>query len=120
MATVLIVEDSPTQQETIKRIVEKMGHSVVCADNGADALVIAKETKPRLILMDVVMPISNGFQATRALKKDTETHHIPVIMITTKNEEVDRAWGMRQGAEAYLVKPFSEKELVALVEKALN
>ena len=119
MATVLIVEDSPTQQETIKRIVEKMGHIVVCAGDGAEAIVLAKEQKPELILMDIIMPVANGFQATRALKRDIETKDIPVIMITTKSEEVDRAWGLRQGAEAYLVKPFSEQELVELVRNAL-
>lgn len=111
MARILIVDDSPSQLAGIRRIVEKLGHEVLIAEDGAEGVERAKAELPDLILMDVVMPNLNGFQATRAITRDPLTRHIPVVMVTTKDQETDRVWGMRQGAKAYLSKPFTEQEL---------
>jgi twitching motility two-component system response regulator PilH len=115
MARILIVDDSPSQLMGIRRIVEKLGHQAVTAEDGADGVLVAKRELPDLILMDVVMPNLNGFQATRAITREATTKHIPVILVTTKDQDTDRVWGMRQGAKAYLTKPFSEAELADMI-----
>ncbi len=120
MAQILIIDDSPTEMYLLKNMLEKNGHQVLEADNGEDGIVKAKETKPDLILMDVVMPNLNGFQATRKLSEAPETASIPVIMVSTKNQETDRVWGMRQGARDYLVKPVDESELIAKIQLVLT
>src|SRR6185437_52425 len=111
MARILIVDDSPSQLEGLKRLVEKLGHQTLTATDGAAGVEAAKRNKPDLVLMDVVMPNLNGFQATRAISKDPGTAHIPVILVTTKDQETDKVWGMRQGAKAYVTKPVNEAEL---------
>ena len=111
MARILIVDDSPSQLAGIRRIVEKLGHETLTAEDGQAGVDVARRELPDLILMDVVMPNLNGFQATRSISRDQSTSHIPVILVTTKDQETDRMWGMRQGARGYLTKPFSEKEL---------
>ena len=111
MARILIVDDSPSQLMGIRRIVEKLGHVALTAEDGQAGVEAAKRELPDLILMDVVMPNLNGFQATRSITREPTTAHIPVILVTTKDQETDRVWGMRQGAKAYLTKPFSEVEL---------
>ena len=116
MARILIVDDSPSQLLGIKRIVEKLGHETLSAEDGAAGVEVAKLEKPDLILMDVVMPNLNGFQATRTISKNADTAHIPIILVTTKDQETDKVWGMRQGAKAYVTKPIKEDELL----KALN
>lgn len=117
MARILIVDDSPSQLEGLKRLVEKLGHQTLTANDGAAGVETAKRDHPDLVLMDVVMPNLNGFQATRAISKDPETAGIPVILVTTKDQETDKVWGMRQGAKAYVTKPVNETELSkALVE----
>lgn len=115
MARILIVDDSPSQLMGMKRIVEKLGHEALSAEDGAAGVEAAKATLPDLILMDVVMPNLNGFQATRAITRESTTKHIPVILVTTKDQDTDRVWGMRQGAKAYLTKPFSEAELAEVI-----
>jgi twitching motility two-component system response regulator PilH len=115
MARILIVDDSPSQLMGIRRIVEKLGHEAFTAEDGADGVQVAKRELPDLILMDVVMPNLNGFQATRAITREATTKHIPVILVTTKDQDTDRVWGMRQGAKAYLTKPFSEAELADMI-----
>ena len=115
MARILIVDDSPSQLLGMKRIVEKLGHETVTAEDGASGVEVAKSTMPDLILMDVVMPNLNGFQATRAISKEPSTANIPVVLVTTKDQETDKVWGMRQGAKAYLTKPFSEAELAEVI-----
>ena len=112
MARILIVDDSPSQLMGIRRIVEKLGHEALTAEDGAAGVEAAKRELPDLILMDVVMPNLNGFQATRSISREPTTKHIPVILVTTKDQETDRMWGMRQGARAYLTKPFSERRAV--------
>lgn len=120
MARILIVDDSPSQLLGIRRIVEKLGHDAVTAEDGAEGVDKARSEQPDLILMDVVMPNLNGFQATRAITRDAATRHIPVVMVTTKDQETDRVWGMRQGAKAYLSKPFGENELADLIARVLS
>lgn len=117
MARILIVDDSPSQLLGIQRIVEKLGHQILTATDGAAGVETAKAELPDLVLMDVVMPILNGFQATRTLARDEATRHIPVILVTTKDQDTDRMWGMRQGAKAYITKPFSEDELSEVLER---
>ena len=119
MAKVLIVDDSPTEVHVLKGILEKGGHSVASADNAEDGIKQAKAVKPDVVLMDVVMPGMNGFQATRALTKDPETQHIPIIIVTTKDQETDRVWGMRQGAKDYVTKPVDAADLLAKVKAVL-
>ncbi len=119
MAHILIIDDSPTDVKIFSGALERAGHkvtSVATAEAGIDAV---RKGKPDLVLMDVIMPGMNGFQATRSLTKDPETSAIPVLIVTTKSMETDRMWGMRQGAKDVLVKPVSEKDLVAHVNKHL-
>lgn len=120
MARILIVDDSPSQLLGIQRIVEKLGHESLTADDGAMGVEVAKRELPDMVLMDVVMPNLNGFQATRQLSRDASTRHIPVILVTTKDQDTDRMWGLRQGAKAYLTKPFAEEELAELIERIFS
>ena len=120
MARILIVDDSPSQLLGIQRIVEKLGHEILTATDGAAGVEAAKAELPDLVLMDVVMPNLNGFQATRTLKREPTTQHIPVILVTTKDQDTDRMWGMRQGAKAYITKPFSEDELSEVLERVFS
>ena len=120
MARILIVDDSPSQLLGIQRIVEKLGHEFITAEDGAAGVEVAKRELPDMVLMDVVMPNLNGFQATRTLSRDATTKHIPVILVTTKDQDTDRMWGLRQGAKAYLTKPFSEDELAEVIERIFN
>ena len=120
MAKILIVDDSPSQLLGIQRIVEKLGHESITAEDGAAGVEVAKRELPDMVLMDVVMPNLNGFQATRTLSREATTKHIPVILVTTKDQDTDRMWGMRQGAKDYLTKPFSEDELAEVIERIFN
>ena len=120
MARILIVDDSPSQLMGIRRIVEKLGHEALTAEDGGAGVEAAKRELPDLILMDVVMPNLHGFQATRSISREPTTKHIPVILVTTKDQETDRMWGMRQGARAYLTKPFSEEELSEVIASNLG
>jgi twitching motility two-component system response regulator PilH len=119
MARILIVDDSPSQLLGIKRIVEKLGHETLSAEDGAAGVEVAKQEMPDLILMDVVMPNLNGFQATRTISKNPDTAHIPIILVTTKDQETDKVWGMRQGAKAYVTKPIKEEDLVKALQEFL-
>ena len=120
MARILIVDDSPSQLLGIQRIVEKLGHQSLTAEDGAAGVEVAKRELPDMVLMDVVMPNLNGFQATRTLSRDANTRHIPVILVTTKDQDTDRMWGLRQGAKAYLTKPFSESELAEVIDRIFS
>jgi twitching motility two-component system response regulator PilH len=113
--TILIVDDSPTERYYLSDILTKNGFTVVVAENGEDALAKIKTERPQLILMDVVMPGANGFQVTRAIARDPELQDVPVIICSSKNQETDRIWGMRQGARDYLVKPVDADELLAKI-----
>ena len=120
MARILIVDDSPTQLIGIQRIVEKLGHQTLTAEDGAAGVALAKAELPDLILMDVVMPNLNGFQATRQLSREGSTRDIPVVLVTTKDQDTDRMWGMRPGARAYLTKPFAEADLTDVIGRLLG
>lgn len=120
MAKVLIVDDSQTETKRFTQFLEKNGHSVITAASGEDGLASARSELPDIVLMDVVMPGLNGFQATRQLTRDDATKHIPIIIVTTKDQETDKVWGKRQGACAYLTKPVSEDLLISTVNSELN
>jgi twitching motility two-component system response regulator PilH len=113
---ILIVDDSPTERHVLNDLLTKSGYEVVASDNGEDAILKARLLKPDLILMDVVMPGLNGFQATRAISRDPETRTIPVILCTSKGQETDKIWGMRQGARDYIIKPVNREELLAKIQ----
>ena len=119
MAHILIVDDSPTEIHVLQRMLEKNGFQTSAVTSGEDGVVTAKEQRPDLIIMDVVMPGMNGFQATRQLSKDPVTAKIPVIIVTTKDQETDRVWGLRQGAKDYITKPVLEADLISKVRAAL-
>lgn len=113
---VLVVDDSPTERYYLSDILQKHGFEVVLAENAEQGIDQARQARPDLILMDVVMPGMNGFQATRSLSRDSLTATIPVILCTTKGQDTDRIWGMRQGAAAYLVKPVAPADLLAKIK----
>lgn len=113
---ILIVDDSPTERHYLSEILIKGGFDVVTSDSGEDALIKARTLQPDLILMDVVMPGMNGFQATRTITRDEATKNIPVLICTTKAQETDRIWGLRQGARDYMVKPVEPEALLKKIE----
>jgi twitching motility two-component system response regulator PilH len=120
MAKVLIVDDSQTEKLRMTRFLENNGHSVITAENGEQGVKVARAELPDLILMDVVMPGLNGFQATRQLSKGEDTKHIPIIVVTSKNQDTDRIWAKRQGARAYLCKPATEEQLISTLNEILT
>jgi twitching motility two-component system response regulator PilH len=119
MALILIVDDSPTEVFQMRRLLESHGFKTEGAADGAEGIRKAREIHPDLILMDIVMPGVDGFRATRALANDPATRAIPVIMVSSKSQETDRIWGMRQGAVDYLVKPVPPQQLVEKAQAAL-
>ena len=114
---ILLVDDSKTELHYMTDLLLKRGYSVRTAENGEEALKRLAEDKPDLILMDVVMPGQNGFQLTRTITRDPRFADLPVIMCTSKNQETDRVWGMRQGAKDYVVKPVQADELIAKIKQ---
>ena len=119
MVRILIVDDSPTQLFTLKKMLTKHGFEILTAENGADGVETAKQELPDLILMDVVMPKLNGFQATRQISRNVSTSHIPIILVTTKDQETDKIWGQRQGAKSYITKPVDETTLINTINDLL-
>lgn len=113
---ILVVDDSPTERFALTEVLTANGYTVVIAENGEEAIVKSKAEMPDLILMDVVMPGMNGYQATRTISRDEATRAIPIIICTTKGQETDRIWGMRQGAHDYLVKPVDHTELLSRIK----
>ena len=113
---ILLVDDSKTELHHLSEILGKKGYQVRTAENGEEALRRLAEEKPDLILMDVVMPGQNGFQLTRTITRDPRWSDVPVIMCTSKNQETDKVWGMRQGARDYIVKPVNGEELMAKIK----
>ncbi|MBP9217232.1 MAG: response regulator [Sterolibacterium sp.] len=112
---IMVVDDSPTERLILTDLLTRNGYAVVTAESGEQAISQAKQTLPDLILMDVVMPGMNGYQATRTISREESTRHIPIIMCTSKDQETDKIWGMRQGARGYLVKPLDPIELLAKI-----
>ena len=116
---VLVVDDSKVIRMLIEECIAALGHDVIHAENGEEGVERSLEVMPDLILMDVVMPKMNGFQATRKITKDDRTKHIPVIIVTSKDQETDIMWGKRQGASDYLIKPADEEQLQLTVDRFL-
>jgi twitching motility two-component system response regulator PilH len=119
MALILIVDDSPTEVHVMQKALERHGYKTAAAADGAEGVRLAREMAPDLIFMDIVMPGMNGYQATRTLAQDPKTSSIPIIMVTSKGQETDRIWGLRQGAIDYMVKPVSPDQLVAKAQATL-
>ena len=119
MALILIVDDSPTEVHVMKKALEKSGYKTATAADGQEGVRLAKEMHPDLIFMDIVMPGMNGYQATRALAGDPHTRAIPIVMVTSKGQETDRVWGLRQGAIDYMVKPVTPDLLVQKAQATL-
>ena len=113
--SILVVDDSPTDLKYLTDLLAKNGYQVVTAQNADEALAKAKQLRPDLVLMDVVMPGQSGFQATRTLAKDEATKGIPVIICTSKGQDTDKSWGMKQGARDYVVKPVVPADLLAKI-----
>ena len=120
MAKILVVDDSPTLLSGTTKILESAGHVVVPAVSGEEGIAKSLIEKPDLIVMDVVMPGISGFQATRQISTDDETKHIPIVMLTTKDQETDKVWAKRQGAKDYVVKPPEKKELLSKIDALLG
>ncbi|MBN2887404.1 MAG: response regulator [Chromatiaceae bacterium] len=119
-ALVLVVDDSPTETHIFVKTLTQAGYRVETATNGEEGIALARSLRPSLILMDVIMPVINGFQATRMLRRDAETAAIPIIMVTTKDQQTDRTWGLRQGATDYLIKPVDRDTLLERVRALLG
>jgi twitching motility two-component system response regulator PilH len=120
MSKVLIVEDSLAQREMITDLLKASGLTVTHATDGLEALEAIKEEPPDLVVLDIVMPKMNGYELCRRLKSDPKTQNVPVVMCSSKGEEFDRYWGMKQGADAYIAKPFQPTELVGTVKQLLR
>jgi twitching motility two-component system response regulator PilH len=119
MIKILVVDDSPTETFRFREMLQRNGYIVIEATNGADGVAMTLAEKPDLVLMDVVMPGMNGFQATRQITRGADTSTIPVVIVSTKDQETDRVWGQRQGAKDYLTKPIDEANLIAVIVKHL-
>lgn len=120
MARVMVVDDSPADTEKLKSILVKGGHDVISAQTGRQAIDMAQDQQPDCVVMDVVMPDINGFQATRTLSKGATTAHIPVIVVSAKDQETDRLWATRQGAKGYIVKPVKGAELLEKIDALVH
>jgi twitching motility two-component system response regulator PilH len=116
---ILIVEDSPTEQRLMQKMLEDRGYRVLLASDGVEAVALAQREKPALVLLDVILPGANGFQICRQLKSAPETRGIRIVLVTSKNQDADKFWGMKQGADEYLTKPFVAEELIASVKRQM-
>ncbi|MBF2098539.1 MAG: response regulator [Gloeomargaritaceae cyanobacterium C42_A2020_066] len=120
MSTVLVVEDSDLQREIIVEVLKEGGLDVLIAKNGAEALQKLTDKVPDLVIMDIVMPGMNGYELARHIRKDNRTKDLPLIMCSSKGEDFDRSWGLRQGADAYITKPFEPQDLLGTVRSLLK
>ena len=118
--TVLVVEDTPSERELMSHYLRKSGCMVINATSAKEALAKAAQQKPDVIVTDVVMPGMSGFELCRSLKKKPETAHVPIIICSSKNQDIDRLWGMKQGADAYLTKPYTLDQLVQAISSVLK
>ena len=117
MACILLVEDSPTVRYVVAKLLTGQGYEVITAGDGEEAVKFAQDKLPSLIILDVILPKMNGYQVCRRLKATTDTSGIPIIMLTSKGKDSDRRWGMEQGADAYLIKPFEDQALFEAVSQ---
>ncbi|MEC4805453.1 MAG: response regulator [Jaaginema sp. PMC 1079.18] len=120
MSKVLVVEDSVAQQQMISDLLKESGLTVLVANNGVEALSFIQENHPDIVVLDIIMPHMNGYELCRRLKSDPVTQNLPVVMCSSKGEEFDRYWGMKQGADAYIAKPFQPAELIGTVKQLLR
>ena len=120
MARVMVVDDSPTDKAHLRQMLARAGYEVMEADSGQDAIDLVKAQRPDCVVMDVVMPGMNGFQATRQLSKDPATATIPVVVVSSKNQPTDRVWALRQGAREYITKPVKETELIGKLKAIIG
>ncbi|PNW56159.1 UNVERIFIED_CONTAM: two-component system response regulator [Euhalothece sp. KZN 001] len=122
MSTVLVVEDSATQRQMISDLLKESGlnASVTSVSDGVEALEHIKTERPDIIVLDIVMPRMNGYEVCRQIKTDPNTENVPVIMCSSKGEEFDKYWGMKQGADAYIAKPFEPTELIGTIKQLLR
>ena len=120
MTRILIVDDSPTETFRFREILTKHGFEVLEASNGADGVTMTQAELPDMVLMDVVMPGVNGFQATRQIARNSSTKHIPIVIVSTKDQATDRVCGKRQGACDYLTKPVDEQQLIDVIKQHLR
>ena len=120
MARILLIEDSPTDRAVFSQLLQRHGHQTLLATNAEDGLELARQHSPDLVLLDVILPGMNGFQALRALSRSPDTSAIPVVMVSTKGMDTDRSWGMRQGAKDYFVKPPQEGALISRINELVG
>lgn len=118
-STILVVDDSPTEQKLILEALKSTNHQILTADDGEQALEMARKHHPQLILLDVILPKKNGFQVCRQLKTSPDTESIKIVLVTSKTQDSDRFWGLKQGADDYLGKPFTQDELHSTLTKFL-
>ncbi len=116
---ILVADDSPTEQKMVAAALHAQGYRIITAVDGDDAIDKATRESPRVVVLDVVMPKKNGFQVCRHLKSTPATQNIKVLLLTSKSQESDKFWGMKQGADAYMTKPFTEAELQSAVAKLI-
>jgi twitching motility two-component system response regulator PilH len=120
MAHVLVVDDSPTEAHAMEQALKQGGHMVSAVDSGEKGLAKARELRPDLILMDILMPGMNGFQTVRRIRRDPAIANIPIVMVSVKSDTSDKAWALRQGAKDYVTKPFNPDELLEVVTRTLG
>ena len=120
MKRILLVEDSPAYMQMMQNALESKGYSILTAEDGEEALLQARRHRPDLILLDVVLPKKSGYQVCRQLKTELEMKGIPIIMVSSKTQDFDRYWGLKQGADGYITKPFEPGQLVAEIESRLQ
>ncbi len=118
MKTILVVDDSPTELRLMQEALHDRGYTILTAVDGEEALQQAQEHRPDLVVLDIVLPKKNGFQVCRQLKTSPDTRHIKILMVTSKTQDTDRFWGIKQGADEYITKPFEASELLATVERS--
>lgn len=117
---ILVVEDTPSEMELMVHYLRNSGWTVICATSAQEALDKAVEHQPDAIVTDVVMPGMSGFELCRSLKKQPETANVPIVICTSKNQDIDRLWGMKQGADAYVTKPYTQDQLVESVKSVMK
>lgn len=120
VGTILIVEDSPSELELMSHYLEESGYKVVKASGGKEAIEKIKTEEPNVVITDLVMPDMSGFELCRYLKKNPETQTVPIVICSSKNKEIDRVWAMRQGAQAYVTKPYTREELLRAIKSVAN
>jgi twitching motility two-component system response regulator PilH len=120
MVKVLIVDDSMTQRQLMSSVLEQIGLTVLIATDGVEAWEQIQQVQPDIVVLDIIMPRMNGYEVCRKIKTDPAMHNLPVVLCSSKTEEFDRYWGMKQGADAYLAKPFQPKELLSTIQKLLQ